>query len=69
MGCNRVLPGHRVNPSGHTGFFISLFFLQPSPVPTPDRPTGPGFKTMTKTDTFKIKYKLNIIMFVWNYNK
>ena len=27
---------------GHTGFFIPLFFLQPSPVPVPDRPAGPG---------------------------
>jgi hypothetical protein len=28
----------RVNPPGHTGFFLPLFFLQPGPVPAP----GPG---------------------------
>jgi hypothetical protein len=42
-GCDRVFD--RVLPS-HTGFFLPLFFLQPSPVPTPGRPAGPGFKTM-----------------------
>jgi len=33
-------PGRRVNPPGqlgHAGFFLPLFFLQPSPVPAPDR--------------------------------
>jgi len=27
---------------GHTGFFLSLFFLQPGPVPAPDRPARSG---------------------------
>jgi len=57
--CHRVLPGQpgpRVDPAGqpgHTGFFLLLFFHQPGPVPTPDRPdprsthrTRPDFKTM-----------------------
>lgn len=51
----------RVNSPGqpsHTGFFLPLFFLQPGPVPAPDRPgprsthrAGPGFKTIQKTTT------------------
>jgi len=39
-------PGRWVNPPGHTGFFLSLFFLQTGPVPAPGWPAGPGFKTM-----------------------
>jgi hypothetical protein len=42
--------------SGHTGFFLSLFFLQPCLVPVPGRPgprstcrTWPSFKTMNET--------------------
>jgi hypothetical protein len=43
----------RVNPPGHIGFFLPLFFLQPGPVPASSRPgpgsirqARPGFKTM-----------------------
>jgi len=40
--CNRVLPGQPPpGQPGNTGFFLSLFFLQPGPVPAPGRP-GPG---------------------------
>jgi len=42
----------RVNPPGHTGFFLFPFFLQPCPVPVPGWPgpgstrqAGPSFKT------------------------
>jgi hypothetical protein len=56
-GCNRVFdqvlpsqPGHRVNPLGHTVFFLPLFFLQldPDPAPSPGstRRAGPSLKTM-----------------------
>jgi hypothetical protein len=37
-GYNRILPG---SPS-HIGFFLSLFFLQPSLVLVPGRLTGPS---------------------------
>jgi hypothetical protein len=55
--CNQVLTGScRVNPSDHTGFFLSLFFLQLCPVPAPGRPdpgstcqTGSDFKTIDET--------------------
>jgi hypothetical protein len=50
---------YRVNPPsqpGHIGFSLPPFFLQPDPVPAPDRPgpgstcrAGPGFKTMLGT--------------------
>jgi hypothetical protein len=36
-GCNRVLPDH-------TGFFLSLFFLQPGPIPA----LGPGPDRVSK---------------------
>jgi hypothetical protein len=42
-----------VNPPGHTGFFLPLFFLQPGQVPAPGWPSlestrrvRPDFKTM-----------------------
>jgi len=34
-------PGRWVNPSGHPGLFLSLFFLKLDPIPAPGRP-GPG---------------------------
>jgi hypothetical protein len=34
---------YRVKPPGRTGFFLSLFFFQPGPVPAPGRPTGPDW--------------------------
>jgi hypothetical protein len=37
--CNRVFD--RILP-GHTGFFLSLFFLQPGPVLAPGRPARPN---------------------------
>ena len=37
---------YQVNPPGHTGFFLPLFFLQPGPVPASGRPAGSVFKTM-----------------------
>jgi len=37
--CNRVLPGQ---PAGSAEFFLTLFFLQPGPVPAPSRPARPG---------------------------
>jgi len=56
--CNQILsgqPSRQVNPPGHTGFFLPLFFLQPGPVSAPGRPgpkstrkAGPGFKTMVE---------------------
>jgi hypothetical protein len=49
-GCNQVFDQVL---SGHTGFFLPLFFLQPGPILAPDRPgpgltcrAGSGFKTM-----------------------
>jgi len=49
-GCNQVFDQVL---SGHTGFFLLLFFLQPGPILAPDRPgpgltcrAGSGFKTM-----------------------
>jgi hypothetical protein len=38
--------------SGHIRFFLPLFFLQPAPVSAPDRPVGPGFKTMVSRLNF-----------------
>jgi hypothetical protein len=45
----------QVNPQGHTGFFLFLFFLQPDLVPVPDqldpestRQIRPNFKTMVR---------------------
>jgi hypothetical protein len=60
-GCNRVfdrvLPGQSgrwVNQPGHTGFWLFLFFLKPSPVlalgrpgPGSTRRAEPGFKTIS----------------------
>jgi hypothetical protein len=50
-GCNQVFD--RVNPPGHTEFFLLLFFLQPGPIPASSqlgpgsiRQARPGFKTM-----------------------
>jgi hypothetical protein len=58
-GLDRVLPGQlsrRVDPAGHTGFFLPLFFRQPGPVQAPGRPgpgstrrAEPGFKTMVRS--------------------
>jgi hypothetical protein len=62
-GCNRVFdwilpdpPCHRVNPPGHTDFWLSLFFLKSDPIPAPARPNpgstrraGLSFKTMLWT--------------------
>ena len=42
---DRILPGH-------IRFFPLLFFLQLDPVSAPDRPVGPGFKTMVSRLNF-----------------
>jgi len=42
---NELQPGHWVNlpgQSGHTEFFLPLFFLQSGPVPAPGQPVGPA---------------------------
>jgi len=52
---------------GHAEFFISLFFLQPGPVPVSGRPdpeltcrAGPGFKIMVKSIAYLTKTRLKI---------
>jgi len=37
---------YRVTPSGHTEFFLSLFFLQLEPISAPNRLIGLSFKTI-----------------------
>jgi hypothetical protein len=56
-GCNRILD--QVLP-GHTGFFLTLLFLQPGPIPAPDQP-GPasirqaGLQNYEKISEIKFK--------------
>jgi hypothetical protein len=71
----RFLTGFcRAGSPSHTGFFLSLFFLQPGPVPAPDLPgpgstrrAGLGFKTIWKYITFFyfLKFHFDIITLRW----
>jgi len=70
----RFLTGFcRARSPGHTGFFLSLFFLQPGPVPAPDRPGQPaglGFKTIWKYIKifYFLKFHFDIITLRWFEN-